>query len=61
MVQAISENAEKPFYEQVRASIYKLMLKNSALSNSLLLYKHLNHHIRFLFEQMLSCTLLIEM
>ena len=48
MVQAISENAEKPFYEQVRSSIYILMLKNSALSNSMLLYKHLNHHTRFI-------------
>ena len=48
MVQAISENAEKPFYEQVRSSIYILMLKNSALSNSMLLYKNLNHHTRFI-------------
>lgn len=46
MVQAMSENAEKPFYEQVRSSIYILMLKNSALSDSMLLYKHLNHHTR---------------
>ena len=60
MVQAMSENAEKPFYEQVRSSIYILMLKNSALSDSMLLYKHLNHHTRVKFQRMLSCSLLIE-
>ena len=49
MVQAMSENAEKPFYEQVRSSIYILMLKNSALSDSML-YKHLNHHTRVIIS-----------
>ena len=50
MVQAMSENAEKPFYEQVRSSIYILMVKNSALSDSMLLYKHLNHHTRVIIS-----------